>query len=188
MAGKSYGTKVGDRFGKREVTGFLLERDPEGQRRVTWRCDCGTMGICTLKSLRHTQSCKRCYKPSGGKPTHGHAKRGLDGKKNGRTHLYDAWANMMQRVRGTGSERNKRWYAGIDTCPEWKKFEGFRDWAIANGYEPGLSLDRLNPLGNYEPSNCEWVSRAENSRRALAEMRRLAAIGRQIELQQQLKS
>ena len=167
MAGKSYGTKVGDRFGKRVVTGFLLERDPEGQRRVTWRCDCGAMGICTLKSLRHTKSCKRCYKPSGGKPTHGHAGGWRHGRKNGgRSHLYDAWANMLQRVRGTGSPSNKRWYKGVTLCPEWQKFENFRDWAEACGYEPGLSLDRIFTCRGYEPSNCEWVTGSENSRRA----------------------
>jgi hypothetical protein len=72
---------------------------------------------------------------------------------------------MMQRTRGTGSPRNRRWYAGVKVCDQWQTFEPFRDWALANGYEPGLSLDRKYTCRDYEPRNCEWVSRSENSRR-----------------------
>lgn len=173
--------KVGDCIGSRVIVG-MEGRDRGGYRMVQWKCDCGAEGSSGLKAFRKTLNCPSCRPGNLPHPIiHGHAGR------VGRSRLYDCWANMMQRVRGTGSERNKRWYAGINVCREWEKFEGFRDWALACGYEPGLSLDRLNPLGNYEPSNCEWVTRNENSRRALAEMRRLAAIGRQVELQRQLK-
>jgi hypothetical protein len=73
---------------------------------------------------------------------------------------------MMGRTRAKAG-RNARWYAGISVCPEWQKFEGFRDWALANGYREGLSLDRIFVWGDYEPGNCEWVTRSENSRRAV---------------------
>lgn len=43
-------------------------------------------------------------------------------------------------------------------CDEWKNdFKAFYDWAINNGYQDGLSIDRINVDGNYEPSNCRWV-------------------------------
>ena len=59
--------------------------------------------------------------------------------------------------------RNK----GIRVCKEWEEsFNAFREWALANGYREGLTIDRLDPDGNYEPGNCHWISRAENSRRA----------------------
>ena len=44
-------------------------------------------------------------------------------------------------------------------CDEWKNsFESFMDWAFANGYTDDLTLDRINVDGNYEPSNCRWVT------------------------------
>ena len=55
---------------------------------------------------------------------------------------------------------------GITVCPEWadkeKGFINFRDWALNNGYQEGLEIDRINPDGNYEPSNCRWVTHKEN--------------------------
>jgi len=160
----SYRTKVGDRFGSRVITGFLKTRDTDGHLRCRWKCDCGNKGTGGLKSLRHTLLCQRCKPfPASVRNTsrHGHTKRGA------RTKLYDAWANMMQRTNpNTSSLRNRRWYKGIKVCPEWQTFEGFRDWALANGYREGLSLDRIRTVRGYEPSNCEWVTRSENSRRA----------------------
>ena len=57
---------------------------------------------------------------------------------------------------------------GITVCPEWKEsFESFRDWALANGYQDNLTLDRIEVNGNYEPSNCRWATvkqQANNTR------------------------
>ena len=46
---------------------------------------------------------------------------------------------------------------GITVCAEWRSFEDFYKWATANGYNEGLSLDRIDDNGNYEPSNCRWT-------------------------------
>ena len=50
------------------------------------------------------------------------------------------------------------WRQRHKICDEWKEFEPFYDWAISNGYRDGLSIDRKNSDGNYEPSNCRWVT------------------------------
>ena len=54
-------------------------------------------------------------------------------------------------------------------CDEWKSdFIAFRDWAIANGYQESLTLDRVDNNGNYEPSNCRWEThqnQCNNTRR-----------------------
>lgn len=49
-------------------------------------------------------------------------------------------------------------------CEEWlKDFKSFYDWAIPNGYEVSLTLDRENNDGDYEPGNCRWVTRKVQS-------------------------
>ena len=53
---------------------------------------------------------------------------------------------------------------GISVCPEWAdSFDTFREWALCHGYEEGLTLDRIDNDGNYEPDNCRWVTRKEQS-------------------------
>jgi hypothetical protein len=50
---------------------------------------------------------------------------------------------------------------GIDICDEWLKFINFNDWAINNGYEETLTIDRKDNLGNYTPENCRWITNFE---------------------------
>ena len=56
---------------------------------------------------------------------------------------------------------------GISVCDEWMRDQRmFEDWAIANGYDDGMSIDRIDPDRGYSPDNCRWIPLAENSRRA----------------------
>ena len=53
---------------------------------------------------------------------------------------------------------------GISICDEWlNDFSSFYNWAVNNGYKDTLFIDRINNNGNYEPSNCRWVTPKENS-------------------------
>lgn len=66
---------------------------------------------------------------------------------------------MRQRCEKPNSSGYYKYGAkGISVCEEWNNFEHFRDWAFANGYQDDLTINRINPCGNYEPSNCRWVS------------------------------
>lgn len=80
--------------------------------------------------------------------------------------LYSVWSSMKSRCSLTHS-RNEYWSGrGIIVCQEWQEFLPFYNWAIKNGYRKGLTLDRENNDGNYEPSNCRFVTYSvQNSNR-----------------------
>lgn len=61
------------------------------------------------------------------------------------------------------------WYyhKGIRVCDEWHTdFFAFQSWAMSNGYADDLTIDRIDPDGNYCPENCQWVTLSENSKRS----------------------
>jgi hypothetical protein len=86
--------------------------------------------------------------------------------RDSKTHLYSVWKSMRQRC----SDGGNKYYAGkgVRVCPEWLDFWAFKDWAFTNGYLVGLSIERKNTSEGYSPENCEWVTRGENSRRAIS--------------------
>ena len=65
---------------------------------------------------------------------------------------------MIARCYNLNRSDNK-YYTNISVCANWlESFENFRDWALSNGYVEGLTLDRIDVYGNYEPSNCRWTT------------------------------
>ena len=75
------------------------------------------------------------------------------------TRLHNIWLTMRQRCeKPKCSTYHKYGAKGIKVCREWCSFENFRDWSLTNGYNDSLTIDRINPSGNYEPSNCRWVT------------------------------
>ena len=83
-----------------------------------------------------------------------------------KTRLYIIWNDMRGRCLNEKAIRYKDYGGrGITICPEWTNdYVVFRDWALGNGYQEGLFFDRENPDGNYEPSNCRFLTIEESNR------------------------
>ena len=76
------------------------------------------------------------------------------------------WCGMKERCNNPNSE-NYKWYGGrgIRVCEEWNNnFYSFYTWAINNGWEKGLELDRLDNMKDYCPENCKWVTHKQQCR------------------------
>lgn len=114
------------------------------------RCECGKTSIVQGGHLRsgHTTSCG-CMSPV--KTTHGGTNE----------RLYSIWGAMRRRCYKPKFTSYLNYGGrGIGVCKEWRSdYAAFRTWALKNGYQEGLELDRINVDGNYEPDNCRWVSR-----------------------------
>lgn len=140
----------GQKFGKLTVL-ENLGADKNRQYLFRCKCECGNEKIVKYRYLAHNVVVSCGCTPQNRK-----------GMYKSNLRLHDIYSGMRQRCLDS---KNKEYHnyggKGISICEEWSTYKAFEYWALHNGYKEGLSIDRINGNGNYEPSNCRWATPSE---------------------------
>lgn len=144
---------------------IVKEVDPEIQynkgkitplRKFECLCDCGKTTVQRFSGIKggSIKSCGCLKNENLGYYKHGGSKEVL----------YRVWVNMIQRTEDQTVRAYKNYGGrGISMCAQWRgDYEVFRGWAMENGWEQGLEVDRRDNNGNYGPENCRIVTRKIN--------------------------
>lgn len=149
ISGQTFGDLLCIRFkGKNERGAFLY----------LCRCACGNDTLAMKTDL--VSGKKKSCGCGQGKRSHGLS------RENGRKRpLHSVWIAMRQRCMNPGDRNFKRYGGrGIRVCPQWNEYKAFHEWAMANGYKVGLTIERINNDGNYCPDNCTWIPQSRQPR------------------------
>lgn len=125
------------------------------------RCACGNV---IVAQPSHTSGrCKKCGYEFNAELRRVHGESPSSEKNSSR--LYEIWVGARNRCNNPNNHDYKYYgEKGVTFCKEWDSYLAFKEWANNNGYSEELTLDRINPFGNYEPDNCRWATRLEQSR------------------------
>lgn len=149
----------GMKFGRLTVLGL----SDKSNKKAYWDCicECGNTKAVRSDSLQNgtIKSCGCLKKEQDiknlNRTTHNLSK----------TRIYKIWQGMKKRVLDTESPSYSNYGGrGIKLCEGWLEFESFYKWAINNGYNTKLTIDRIDNNGDYTPPNCRWVDLQTQSR------------------------
>lgn len=144
---------IGKKFNKLLVIEKCKERNG---KKVMWKCVCDCGNIVSVQTYHLTNNkIKSC----------GCFSRKYINNEISKS-IYTIWSCMKNRCYSPQHQNYKIYNGkGITICDEWKNdFMSFYYWAINNGYQKGLSIDRIDNKGNYCPQNCRWTTKEQQMR------------------------
>lgn len=150
---------TGLKFGKLTAVKYMYsDNSKKSKRGRFWlcECECGGYKIANACDLRRgsVTSCGCLRKDNIKKAQEANITHGMCTGK--RSRLYQCYQAMKRRCQYEPNWVNK----GINVCKEWQSSpQAFFNWAISNGYQDNLTLDRIDVYGDYEPANCRWISK-----------------------------
>lgn len=156
---------TGQKFGRLTVIDISRKIQSGKRERYYWKCkcECGNMKEVRTDSLTsgNVTSCG-CLKLEQDRInlTAGHK------HKLSKTHIWNVYYGMLHRCYNPQDSHYKNYGGrGIEVCEEWRdSIEAFAEWAQKTGFRDGLTIDRVDNDGNYEPVNCRWATMKEQSR------------------------
>lgn len=162
---KSVSDLVGKTFNRLSVVSYCGKNKHEQH---TWfcLCSCGNTVVLTTTRLtsknNNTKSCGCLHQEALKNQQEKSRKHGYTfSHKN----LYSIYYGMLYRCYNCNS-KDWKYYGGKGVeVLGWGSAQEFVEWGIGSGYLLGLTIDRLDSSGHYSKENCEWVTRAENTRR-----------------------
>lgn len=160
--GRKTTISIGQIFGRLTVIGEVKNHKP-GKLKFKCRCECGVekeIYACHL-NRGTTVSCG-CYKNENIRKRS--LKHGYTCNDSSTRNIYLMWNGMLSRCFSVKNKNYKNYGArGITVCEEWKDIHKFVEWVLNNGYNEGLTLDRIDNNGNYQPDNCKFSSYNEQN-------------------------